>query len=1615
MKHLLSSLLLHLRQSLAIILCVSFMLTSWNRPLTFNSHLSTSADEFQSQALVGQEILFKLIKPAHNIFKLILRPLDNASHQSTAIGIQGSVHVSENHLKTGAMLLEEVTAQALATGALLDAHTGFGVRTFIARIVERLNRHPNPLIRQDLLAELHEGRLTQEHVLYLIGGQVGEERVEEWVTPTGQHLTAPFVYFDDEGSDAQGALLWELLVRQSEQPGALGVIFEVQAAQGKRERRAYMPRTVRDRAAHIVIGDDPLNPGQPITLLEYYIRHEMGEIHYRSHERTIREQGGIALYNQAVVAAQALFQEGNSILDDLETLSAEVITGTDHTSQSNIFIPTIGDTGSRFILSRVFAKPNPTAEVQLSIHNTLAYLLNPESDTLEILVPYIRQALTEPALYLGLMQQLRVIAGNDQDPRAARARETIHWVRAEAEAHLRQFLYPAGTSQDNDILDALGVNAYEMWYPLATAILMDDFHSLDVNIRFMVSSRAGNIDLHSDFLALHLRSLLHHPLLGPQALALMVHIAAIPGNQGHCIRQLAAAVASPGLSMPRVQKVAQSTISNPAQRDYFIRHLRHIAEGYAEIVNQSGGRKQRFPRTEESLFQSFLRTGDPEEAIRIAQNSDLMDAYCLRLSEIAYSRREQDIGKKHHAQHLIVLLYETNSRVFQNRPYEKMLNWIVGYISLSHREFVLEQITWEDLRSDQPARLLGQALRNPEFKDYKDEILGMMIAIAQRSPRDAMYQELVRAIVHGHLGTTGTLQERISQGLDCVSRIALNVFEGVNGSPEASARLFMVSISRNWHSPWVSDVKVQSAYQDSDFTSTGLSLTKFRIRARINRSIQLMTEEMKIHIPSLIQVRQNALDFLERQDSEMPISEVLDAHASIIDRATFENAYTTANTDQRAHLLQVLTDMVVFYQTGLQLPDDDQRYLIQWLPQFLAMRGAMIDPGYDWSQAIRPSPRPGLEGYIKGIAVFPGEGTHIKGKNEVRDRSIQSAALDFLEKSANPRSGGPLIVMMNDMYSGVHRGEAASAIGMTKDLMMVDPLIRRMEDGVEHAVALPANSPEKQRAKQQLSTVPNLQALERTIELLRSGQILGVIDPIPGVLDHQNLSLHAVRREAAIAIGNLGNPGGIPALVTALQNPFSRGDDEWAPQIIEAQLDSLEKLGYPTGSLATEVNRLLESKNSNDILGALYFLAKKEQEFDSTSFIPLIVPLLANHNISVRRFAGQTLSKYGYQSNSAYLHAQINSGMRWMQINAEMQDAIPALELALGHLETSHFDRHQIAKALQKLGWNPENASIQLQVYYYIALQQWDQLPLLGSIAIAPLLFELVHQHKIGNDVEPILRTLGQISDPIAVLYLNAVRGDLKAELGQRIEMAINAMDPSGQIRAAEQQRLQANRAPGIKPKFPKINLRKPRTQKNDQSPEPTREESSEKPTDEESLTAQDDQNTQNQYPSQQEPEQVIQQSNGINSDVVKSNAIWRAVMAGDWEGLFAAIKVLLHLETGINSMEQDLISADPDFQISFQRLSWWHGGHFVRASGNQIILNSRYSYYELQKILDHEIFEHQHEQERLKVEAEYSPLIPTVVRSLFGELWIAQQERRRLDSGNDKKAFVIFARLTAA
>lgn len=201
----------------------------------------------------------------------------------------------------------------------------------------------------------------------------------------------------------------------------------------------------------------------------------------------------------------------------------------------------------------------------------------------------------------------------------------------------------------------------------------------------------------------------------------------------------------------------------------------------------------------------------------------------------------------------------------------------------------------------------------------------------------------------------------------------------------------------------------------------------------------------------------------------------------------------------------------------------------------------------------------------------------------------------------------------------------------------------------------------------------------------------------------------------------------------------------------------------------TKVQRILNGETTTDLISLLGHPDQDIQRKSSDKLAdignPAILPLidsLKNRKMAVRLGAvealGRIRSRRAVGPLVELLKNDKSNEVRWA---AAISLASTGDEAAIGPLahalrDPDKYVRLGAATALDILGWEPPET--RMQVYYLIAKQEWEKIPLLGEDANVPLLWAL--QDREARVRAAAVDSLGELQTPVARDACSTALGD---------------------------------------------------------------------------------------------------------------------------------------------------------------------------------------------------------------------------------------------------------------
>jgi HEAT repeat protein len=241
------------------------------------------------------------------------------------------------------------------------------------------------------------------------------------------------------------------------------------------------------------------------------------------------------------------------------------------------------------------------------------------------------------------------------------------------------------------------------------------------------------------------------------------------------------------------------------------------------------------------------------------------------------------------------------------------------------------------------------------------------------------------------------------------------------------------------------------------------------------------------------------------------------------------------------------------------------------------------------------------------------------------------------------------------------------------------------------------------------------------VEKLKArGDVAGLIK----ALDYQKDDL--VRDQAAVALGDLGDPGAVAALIAALKDNQSK--------VRIAAAGALGQIGAP--SAVEPLIAALKDKENGMSVAAAQALKK----IGPPAF-KMLIAMLEGESWDVRTAAAEALG----------------------QISARLENNILRAEVvaALGTALKDNMSRAAAADALEKIGWKPGKDEV--GAAYWVTKQEWGECVEIGTPAVEPLIEALKENNY--DVCMGAAGALGQIGDPHAVQSLIAALYDSNIDL----------------------------------------------------------------------------------------------------------------------------------------------------------------------------------------------------------------------------------------------------------
>jgi len=302
---------------------------------------------------------------------------------------------------------------------------------------------------------------------------------------------------------------------------------------------------------------------------------------------------------------------------------------------------------------------------------------------------------------------------------------------------------------------------------------------------------------------------------------------------------------------------------------------------------------------------------------------------------------------------------------------------------------------------------------------------------------------------------------------------------------------------------------------------------------------------------------------------------------------------------------------------------------------------------------------------------------------------------------------------------------------------------------------------------------------------------------VKGLIEALRYKDEYVRKDAAIALGKIGDERAIDPLIQALKDKhYVRREAARALGVIGGERvvgPLIQALRHEDGTVrmyaASALGKIRDERAIDPLIQALK--DNINDRYDRKNFSeplriigkPAIGPLIEALKDEDDRFLRETLGKMGELALEPLIRALKDEDWRVREGVAEAlgetgdERALIPLVQILEDMDSSV--RYTVAFALDKLGWKPSNDKE--KVHYLIARKKWSQLEEAGEPAVEPLIRALKDRHV---DVrKSIAEALGMMGDQRAVEPLIEA---LKDENEGVREVAALALGMMGDQRAVE-------------------------------------------------------------------------------------------------------------------------------------------------------------------------------------------------------------------------------------
>ncbi len=244
---------------------------------------------------------------------------------------------------------------------------------------------------------------------------------------------------------------------------------------------------------------------------------------------------------------------------------------------------------------------------------------------------------------------------------------------------------------------------------------------------------------------------------------------------------------------------------------------------------------------------------------------------------------------------------------------------------------------------------------------------------------------------------------------------------------------------------------------------------------------------------------------------------------------------------------------------------------------------------------------------------------------------------------------------------------------------------------------------------------------------------LKVKKDFPGLLAALSNKDANVRKDAAMALGDIGNIDFIDQLINALKDPF-----------ISVQKEAVLSLG--------------KMKNEKAARALIFTLANKDlHELSSMTLInigkPAVVSLinaLKDNNFEIRQSAAKALGEIGdAKAVEPLIASVVDKDLRLTAVEALVKIGTPSIKPLVAMFSSSDEDTIQVTvEVLQKIGYQPVSQADKISYFY--AARKWDELVKIGQPALDALINNALNNNSLAIR-QSAAKALGEIGDSRAV------------------------------------------------------------------------------------------------------------------------------------------------------------------------------------------------------------------------------------------------------------------------